>query len=75
LADPEDPQLYVVSEALLRDLEEYGIEKLEKVGLKAGRDGTTETTPLDMRISRRPSPHGARAIQRGRPFQKTGYFG
>jgi hypothetical protein len=49
LADPEDPQLYVVSEALLRDLEEYGIEKLEKVGLKVGRDGTTEITPLDMR--------------------------
>jgi hypothetical protein len=27
---PEDPQLYEASEALLRDLEKYGIEKLEK---------------------------------------------
>jgi hypothetical protein len=31
----------VAPEALLRDLEEYGIEKLEKVGWKVRRDGTT----------------------------------
>ena len=38
----------MASEALLRDLEEYGIEKIEKVGLKLGRDGTTETIALNM---------------------------
>jgi hypothetical protein len=39
----------VASEAHLYDLEEYGIKKLEKVGRKAGRNGTTESIPLDMR--------------------------
>jgi hypothetical protein len=39
----------VASEALLRDLEEYSIEKLEKVGWKARHYGTTKSISLDMR--------------------------